>query len=645
MPEHDRVGRGRPRDGRGAPASSTRSSPRSAPTRSGSRPRRSPRPSRPRSPRRCRRTSGSRRATSASRSSGPAGAARSPKRAVQGLVVFLVLVVVFLSAYFEWRLAVAALVALVHDLVITIGIYALTGFEVTPATVIGVLTILGFSLYDTVVVFDKVRENTRGITSSNRVTYSEAANLALNQTLVRSINTSIVALLPGGRDPRRRRRSARRRHAQGPRARAVHRHRGRHLLVDLHRDAGRLPAAGAPPGDEGPRGPRRGAPRRWRRRRRPRRAKKAPAGAGTATAVLDEAEAEAPRVGGRARAKAPSRRWLRPASASSRRTNSHAQPAQEEVTSELDALLDERVRAVADWPVPGVTFRDITPLLADPRGLPGDRGRHRRGASPRPGSGRSTSSPGIEARGFVLGAPLAVELGVGFVPVRKQGKLPGDVHAETYDLEYGTATLEMQVDAVASRPPGADRRRRARDRRHGGRDRRAAARRGGQRRGVSPCCIELPALGGRAALGDLPVVALRAPTDAPAGAACADVRRLSRHSTREESSVAEDVVAGLGRRRARVAVADDLAGLRGDQPALARCRASAPGRRRSPAPHPELEPLLRTVKQFHPKADVKILEQAYERAAYLHRDQRRRSRRPVHHAPAGGRRRSSPSSA
>jgi preprotein translocase subunit SecF len=127
---------------------------------------------------------------------GPSWGGEVTKRALQGLVVFLVLVVVFLSAYFEWRLAVAALVALVHDLVITIGIYALTGFEVTPATVIGVLTILGFSLYDTVVVFDKVRENTRGITSSNRVTYSEAANLALNQTLIRSINTSVVALLP-----------------------------------------------------------------------------------------------------------------------------------------------------------------------------------------------------------------------------------------------------------------------------------------------------------------------------------------------------------------------------------------------------------------------------------------------------------------
>jgi len=127
---------------------------------------------------------------------GPSWGAEVTQRALQGLVAFLVLVVIFLSFYFEWRLAVAALVALLHDLVITIGIYALTGFEVTPATVIGVLTILGFSLYDTVVVFDKVKENTRNITSGNRATYSEAANLALNQTLVRSINTSVVALLP-----------------------------------------------------------------------------------------------------------------------------------------------------------------------------------------------------------------------------------------------------------------------------------------------------------------------------------------------------------------------------------------------------------------------------------------------------------------
>lgn len=117
-------------------------------------------------------------------------------KAIQGLLIFMVAVTIFLSIYFEWRMAIAALLALVHDLVITIGIYALVGFEVTPATVIGILTILGFSLYDTVVVFDKVKENTRGILGQSRMTYSEAANLAVNQTIVRSINTSIVALLP-----------------------------------------------------------------------------------------------------------------------------------------------------------------------------------------------------------------------------------------------------------------------------------------------------------------------------------------------------------------------------------------------------------------------------------------------------------------
>ena len=118
------------------------------------------------------------------------------RKALQALIVFLVLLVIFLSIYFDWRMALAALVALAHDLVITIGIYALTGLEVTPATVIGLLTILGYSLYDTVVVFDKVRENTRGITGQSRLTYGEAANLAVNQTLVRSINTTVVALLP-----------------------------------------------------------------------------------------------------------------------------------------------------------------------------------------------------------------------------------------------------------------------------------------------------------------------------------------------------------------------------------------------------------------------------------------------------------------
>ncbi len=127
---------------------------------------------------------------------GPSWGQQVAQRALTGLVVFLVLVVLFIWAYFrEWKMSVAALVALAHDILITIGIYALSGFEVTPATVTGVLTILGFSLYDTVVVFDKIRENTKNLRSA-RTTYAKAVNLAVNQTLVRSINTSLVALLP-----------------------------------------------------------------------------------------------------------------------------------------------------------------------------------------------------------------------------------------------------------------------------------------------------------------------------------------------------------------------------------------------------------------------------------------------------------------
>ncbi len=127
---------------------------------------------------------------------GPTWGAEISSKALQGLVIFLVLVTIFLSIYFEWRMAVGALVALAHDLVITVGIYALFGLEVTPATAIGVLTILAYSLYDTVVVYDKVKENTRGIAGQSVMTYDEAANLAVNQTVVRSINTSLTSLLP-----------------------------------------------------------------------------------------------------------------------------------------------------------------------------------------------------------------------------------------------------------------------------------------------------------------------------------------------------------------------------------------------------------------------------------------------------------------
>ena len=119
-------------------------------------------------------------------------------KAIQALIAFVIVITLYLSIAFEWKMAVAAFVALLQTLVITVGVYALTGFQVSPATVIGFLTILGYALYDTVVVFDKVRENTAGLLGGARSTYSEAANLALNQTLVRSINTSLIALLPVG---------------------------------------------------------------------------------------------------------------------------------------------------------------------------------------------------------------------------------------------------------------------------------------------------------------------------------------------------------------------------------------------------------------------------------------------------------------
>lgn len=119
-------------------------------------------------------------------------------RAFLGLLIFLAVVSVYLVLRFEWRMAVAAIVSLLTNLVLTSGIYSLVGFEVTPSTIIGFLTILGFALYDVVVVFDKVQENTRGITANNNLTYGEASNLALNQSLMRSLNTSVVALLPVG---------------------------------------------------------------------------------------------------------------------------------------------------------------------------------------------------------------------------------------------------------------------------------------------------------------------------------------------------------------------------------------------------------------------------------------------------------------
>ncbi|MFI6422325.1 protein translocase subunit SecF [Streptomyces sp. NPDC050842] len=127
---------------------------------------------------------------------GPSWGEQIATKAWTGLGIFMILVVIYLAIAFEWRMAVAALIALIHDLTITVGIYSLVGFEVTVGTVIGLLTILGYSLYDTVVVFDSLKEQTKDITKQTRFTYSELANRSINGTLVRSINTTVVALLP-----------------------------------------------------------------------------------------------------------------------------------------------------------------------------------------------------------------------------------------------------------------------------------------------------------------------------------------------------------------------------------------------------------------------------------------------------------------
>ena len=127
---------------------------------------------------------------------GPSWGKEITRKALYGLFGFLLVVMIYLAMALEPKMAISAIVAVVHDVFITVGIYALVGFDVTPATIIGFLTILGYSLYDTVVVFDRVRDNTKSITSTSTKTYSQAVNLSVNQTIVRSANTSIVAILP-----------------------------------------------------------------------------------------------------------------------------------------------------------------------------------------------------------------------------------------------------------------------------------------------------------------------------------------------------------------------------------------------------------------------------------------------------------------
>ncbi|MBW3615064.1 MAG: protein translocase subunit SecF [Actinobacteria bacterium] len=127
---------------------------------------------------------------------GPSWGNEITKKARNALLAFLVVITIYISWRFEPKMALAALAALFHDILVTVGVYSLSGFEVTPATVVAFLTILGYSLYDTIVVFDKVEENTKGLAASGRMTYADVVNLSMNQVLMRSLNTSLVAILP-----------------------------------------------------------------------------------------------------------------------------------------------------------------------------------------------------------------------------------------------------------------------------------------------------------------------------------------------------------------------------------------------------------------------------------------------------------------
>lgn len=127
---------------------------------------------------------------------GPTWGGQISQRALEALIVFFIAVVAYISMRFEPKMALAAFIAMVHDLLVTVGVYSLFGFQITPDTVIAILTILGYSLYDTVVVFDRVRDNTSSVLKSGDLSYSDMVNLSMNQTLARSINTSLVAILP-----------------------------------------------------------------------------------------------------------------------------------------------------------------------------------------------------------------------------------------------------------------------------------------------------------------------------------------------------------------------------------------------------------------------------------------------------------------
>ena len=352
---------------------------------------------------------------------GPTWGGEISRKAAIGLVVVLAAIMAYITLRFELKMAIGAIIALIHDVIITIGVYALTGREVTPETVIAVLTILGFSLYDTVVIYDKIKENLETQSLVGRLGSDGTIDLSLNQVLMRSVNTSLVVLLPilslllfGGETLKDfafamfigtaigvyssiflaapllavlKKREARFRQLEQKltdRERVV----ARRATAAPRRRPVRAPARRPPPAR--PPGPRRpGDPDRSR-------------------------------------------------SGASRRPSASGGEVVE--IEQIKAL----IRDVPDFPEPGIVFKDITPILA-----------HADAMSTiidlivvHFGRGTVDKVVGIEARGFILAAPVAYHFNAGFVPIRKQGKLPWETASEEYALEYGTATLELHRDAI-----------------------------------------------------------------------------------------------------------------------------------------------------------------------------------------------------
>ena len=359
---------------------------------------------------------------------GPTWGAEISRKAIVGLVVVLVAIAIYIALRFEWKMAVGAMVALVHDVLITAGVYALIGREVTPETVIAILTILGFSLYDTVVIYDKIKENTESAAVMARDTYEGVANLSLNQVLMRSVNTSLVVLLPilslllfGGETLK-----------DFAFAMFIGVAIGAYssifiaapILVILkerepqYRQPG--PAWRAGPGE---------------RRRRP---VPAAAAAPVVAAASGATEGEPAAVGVPL---VPANRAPSPPAPGAEEA---ARQAQAEVTAVQIEQIDELIRDVPDFPEPGIVFKDITPVLADELAF-----------STiidlivvHFGRGNVDKVVGIEARGFILGAPVAYHFGAGFVPGPQEGQAALHTETDEYALEYGTATLEIHRDAV-----------------------------------------------------------------------------------------------------------------------------------------------------------------------------------------------------